>query len=190
MESQASAARAAWPPAVSRHRLRRVGRTPQFRGIMGYLFRRDDLRRYRPVSERSHSHEAFLNFREAASVLNGKSIVVRALVHQGVFAVAPGHKNGFAKLIGESEVRAFAARYRAARRGDNRAATCQVGRAARSNSRSWPRLRNVRVAPIVNVYTLRYNLDEWPVESNLIGMTRTRSISQPTKSRRRSSNRC
>jgi len=65
-----------------------VGRTPQFRGIMGYLFLLDDLRRYRPVSERSHSHETYLNFREAASVLSVKCIVVRALFHHGVLAVA------------------------------------------------------------------------------------------------------
>lgn len=63
-----------------------------------------------------------MNFREAAPVLNVKSVVVRALVHHGVFTVAPGHKNGFAKLIAESEVRAFAARSKAASRGDNRAA--------------------------------------------------------------------
>ena len=90
---------------------------------MGYLFRLDDLRVYRPVSERSHSQETFLNFREAASVLNVSTVIVRALVHHGVFTVAPGHKSGFAKLIAESEVRAFAAHFRAARRGDNRAAT-------------------------------------------------------------------
>lgn len=98
-----------------------IGRTPQFRGIMGYLFRLDDLRVYRPVSERSHSQETFLNFREAASVLNVRSVVVRALVHHGVFTIAPGHKNGFAKLIAESKVRAFAARFRTAPRGHSRA---------------------------------------------------------------------
>lgn len=105
-----------------------AGRTPQFPGIMGYLFRLDDLRVYRAVSERPDSHEAFLNFHEAAPVLNVKSIVVRALVHHGFLPAAPGHKNGFAKFIAESEVRAFAARYRAARRGDDRAATVETAR--------------------------------------------------------------
>ena len=98
-----------------------AGRTPQFRGIMGYLFRLDDLRGHRPVCERSHCQETFLNFREAAAVLNVRSVVVRALVHHGVFAVAPGHKNGFAKLIAESKVRAFAARFRTAPCGHSRA---------------------------------------------------------------------
>jgi hypothetical protein len=112
--------------AVVNGTLAPVGRTPQFRGIMGYLFRLDDLRVYRPVSERSHSRETFLNFREAASVLNVKSVVVRALVHHGALTVAPGHKNGFAKFIAESEVRAFAGRFRAARRGDTRAATVEI----------------------------------------------------------------
>jgi hypothetical protein len=79
-----------------------------------------------PVSERSHCQETFLRFREAASVLKVKSVVVRALVHQGVFAVAPGHKNGFAKLIAESEVRAFAARFRAVQRGDIREAAVET----------------------------------------------------------------
>lgn len=119
--------------AVVNGTLAPVGRTPQFRGIMGYLFRLDDLRMHRPVSERSHSHKTFLNFREAASVLNVKSVVVRALVHRGVFTVAPGHKNGFAKLIAESEVRAFAARFRAARRGDNRAVTTTGQKLAQSD---------------------------------------------------------
>lgn len=119
--------------AVVNGTLAPAGRTPQFRGIMGYLFRLDDLRMHRPVSERSHSHKAFLNFREAASVLNVKSVVVRALVNRGVFTVAPGHKNGFAKLIAESEVRAFAARFRAARRGDNRAVTATGQKLAQSD---------------------------------------------------------
>lgn len=103
-----------------------VGRTEQFRGIMGYLFRLDDLRVYRPLGERSHSQGTFLNFRETASILNVKSVIVRALVLHGVLAVASGHKNGFAKLIAELEVRAFAARYRAAPRGDNWAAAAET----------------------------------------------------------------
>jgi hypothetical protein len=58
--------------------------------------------------------------------LNVESIVVRALVHHGVLTVAPGHTNDFAKFIAESEVRAFATRYRAARRGYNRAAAVET----------------------------------------------------------------
>jgi hypothetical protein len=67
-----------------------------------------------------------LNFREAASALKVKSVVIRALVQNGVFTVAPGYKSGFAKLIAESEVRAFAARFRAARRGDIREAAVET----------------------------------------------------------------
>lgn len=111
--------------AVVNGTLAPVGRTPQFRGIMGSLFRLDDLRVYRPVGGRPDSQGTFLNFREAASILNVKSVVVRALVHHGVLTVAPGHRNGMAKLIAESEVRAFAARYRATSRGGNRAPVCQ-----------------------------------------------------------------
>lgn len=111
--------------AVVNGTLAPVGRTPQFRGIIGSLFRLADLRVYRPVGGRPDSQGTFLNFREAASILNVKSVVVRALVHHGVLAVAPGHKNGMAKLIAESEVRAFAARYRATSRGGSRAPVCQ-----------------------------------------------------------------
>jgi hypothetical protein len=111
--------------AVVNGTLAPVGRTPQFRGIMGSLFRLDDLRVYRPVGGRPDSQGTFLNFLEAASILNVKSVVVRALVHHGVLTVAPGHRNGMAKLIAESEVRAFAARYRATSRGGNRAPVCQ-----------------------------------------------------------------
>lgn len=95
-----------------------VGRTHRFRGIMGYLFRVDDLRVYRPLGERTDSRETFLNFREAATILNVKTVVVRALVQHGVFPVVPGHINGLSKLIRESEVQAFADTYvLASRRG-------------------------------------------------------------------------
>src|SRR6185503_17095291 len=46
-----------------------VGYTNRFRGITGYLFRSEDLRKYRPVPEVKTQPEVFLNFREAAFVL-------------------------------------------------------------------------------------------------------------------------
>jgi hypothetical protein len=56
-----------------------VGYTNRFRGITGYLFRSEELRKYRPVPEVKARPEAFLNFREAASVLGVKSNIVRGL---------------------------------------------------------------------------------------------------------------
>jgi hypothetical protein len=88
-----------------------VGYTERFRGITGYLFRSEELRRYRPVPEVKANAEVFLNFREAAFVLGIKSNIVRGLVAQGLLGVAAGYRNGFAKLIPEKEVRSFADRY-------------------------------------------------------------------------------
>lgn len=88
-----------------------VGRTTQFRGIMNYLFRLDDLRGHRPVNHRTDSEETFFNFREAAAELHVRTLVVRALVCNGILTIVPGHRNGFSKLIAASEVRAFASKY-------------------------------------------------------------------------------
>lgn len=88
-----------------------VGYTNQFRGITGYLFRLEDLRKYRPLPGVAASHEGFLNFREAAVLLNVKTIVVRGLVEEGIFGVVPGHRNGYSKLIPASDVRRFADKY-------------------------------------------------------------------------------
>jgi hypothetical protein len=88
-----------------------TGRTNRFRGITGYLFRSEDLRKYRPVPEVKAHPEVFLNFREAATVLGIKSNIVRGLVAQGLLGVAAGYRNGFAKLVPEKEVQHFAEVY-------------------------------------------------------------------------------
>lgn len=88
-----------------------VGYTKRFRGITGYLFRTEELRRYRPVPKVKAHPEAFLNFREAAFVLGVKSNIVRGLVAQGLLAVAAGYRNGLAKLVPEKEVQRFADSY-------------------------------------------------------------------------------
>ncbi len=88
-----------------------VGYTNRFRGITGYLFRSEELRKYRPVPEVKARPEAFLNFREAASVLGVKSNIVRGLVAQDLLGVAAGYRNGFAKLVPEKEVHHFAETY-------------------------------------------------------------------------------
>jgi len=88
-----------------------VGYAKQFRGITGYLFLLEDLRKYRPVPDIAPSHEDFLNFREVAVLLRVKTIVVRGLVEEGTLAVVPGHKNGYSKLIPAADVRRFADNY-------------------------------------------------------------------------------
>jgi hypothetical protein len=66
-----------------------VGHARRIRGITGYLFRSEDLRKYRPVSEIKTRPEAFLNFGEAAAVLGIRSYVVRGLVEKGLLTIAP-----------------------------------------------------------------------------------------------------
>lgn len=46
-----------------------VGYTQRFRGITGYLFLADDLRKYRPVPKVEVPPDGFLNYGEAAAVL-------------------------------------------------------------------------------------------------------------------------
>jgi TniQ protein len=88
-----------------------VGHASKHRGITGYLFRAEDLRRYRPLSEAKARPEAFLNFGEAATVLGVRSYVVRGLVEKGFLTVAAGFRHGLSKLIPEKEIQRFAECY-------------------------------------------------------------------------------
>jgi hypothetical protein len=88
-----------------------AGRTTRFRGITGYLFLSDDLRKYRPAPDITVPPEGFLNYREAAAVLEVRTDVIRALTNRGHLAASPGFRNGFAKLIPAKEVQQFAERY-------------------------------------------------------------------------------
>ncbi len=88
-----------------------VGYANRCRGITGYLFRSEDLRKYRPVPEVKACPEALLNFRETSSLLGVRSNVVRGLVAQCLLTVAAGCQNGFSRLVPESEVHLFAERY-------------------------------------------------------------------------------
>ena len=86
--------------------------TPEaIRGITGYLFRAEDLRKYRPVSAAKTRPEAFVNFGEAAAVLGVRSYVVRGLVEKGLLTVAAGYRHGLSKLIPEKEIQHFAECY-------------------------------------------------------------------------------
>ena len=88
-----------------------TGRTSRFRGITGYLFRSEDLRKYRPTPGVTAPRDGFLSFKEAAAVLGVRTNIIRGLVAQGLLGVAAGYRNGFAKLVSEKEVRRFAEGY-------------------------------------------------------------------------------
>ena len=88
-----------------------TGRTDRFRGITGYLFRSEDLRKYRPAPGVTAPRDGFLSFNEAAAMLGVRTNIIRGLVAQELLGVDAGYRNGFAKLVPEKEVRRFAEGY-------------------------------------------------------------------------------
>ena len=88
-----------------------VGYTNRFRGITGYLFRSEDLRKYRPVPGVKVSPEGFLNYGEAAAVLGVSTPVIRGLVAQGILHITAEYRNGFSKLLPAMDVQCFAEGY-------------------------------------------------------------------------------
>lgn len=98
--------------AVIEGKLSPVGYTSAFRGIMGYLFRSDDLRQYRPPQiDIPIPHRGFVSFREAATLLTTRTEVIRALVKRGLLTSPNNYHNGFAKLIPTCDLERFSARY-------------------------------------------------------------------------------
>jgi len=91
-----------------------VGYTPRFRGITGYLFLSEQLRRYRPVPDLEVPSEGFLNYKEAAFALGVKAPVIRAMVAQGILSSPAPYRCGFSKLIPAADIQRFAERYVAA----------------------------------------------------------------------------
>jgi hypothetical protein len=88
-----------------------AGRTTRFRGIAGYLFRSEDLRKYRPVPDTTAPPDGFLNYREAAALVGIRTDVIRGLTNQGLLTASADFRNGFARLIPAKEVQQFAERY-------------------------------------------------------------------------------
>ena len=88
-----------------------TGRTERFRGITGYLFRSEDLRRYRPAPDVTVSPGGFLSFKEAAALLGVRPCVIRGLTDQGLLTASKGLRNGFARLIPAKEAQQFAEKY-------------------------------------------------------------------------------
>ena len=88
-----------------------VGYTNRFRGITGYLFRSEDLRKYRPVPGMTVPPEGLLNYGEAAAVLGVAMPVIRGLVAQGILHTTAEYRNGFSKLLPATDVQRFAEDY-------------------------------------------------------------------------------
>jgi hypothetical protein len=87
-----------------------VGYTNRFPGILGYLFRSEDLRKYRPT-QTPMPPGGFLNYREAARVLETRTEVIRGLVVHGILSSPNEYRPGLAKLAPARDVRYIAARY-------------------------------------------------------------------------------
>ncbi|HYL15787.1 MAG TPA: TniQ family protein [Terriglobales bacterium] len=85
-----------------------TGRTNRYRGITGYLFRSEDLRKYRPTLGAMVPPEGFLSFKEAAGLLGVRTNVIRGLTDQGMLTASNGFRNGFARLLPAKEVQQFA----------------------------------------------------------------------------------
>ena len=88
-----------------------VGCTQRFRGITGYLFLSEQLRSYRPVPDVEVPAEGFLNYREAASALGVRKVVIRALVAQRILSAPAGYRSGLSKLLPAADIQRFAERY-------------------------------------------------------------------------------
>jgi len=88
-----------------------VGYTNRFRGITGYLFRAEDLRKYRPVPGVIVPPEGFLNYGEAAAVLGVAVPVIRGLVAQGIVHPAAEYRFGLSKLLAAADVQRFSEGY-------------------------------------------------------------------------------
>lgn len=119
-----------------------TGRTNRFRGITGYLFRSEDLRKYRPTPGVTAPRDGFLSFKEAAAMLGVRTSIIRGLVAQGLLGVAAGYRNGFAKLVPEKEVQRFAEGY---------VSTSVLARRFRLNSGSLARHLNESGTPLLAI---------------------------------------
>jgi hypothetical protein len=91
--------------------LKPVAYTQRFPGITGYLFVSDDLRNYRPVTGVKAPPEGFLNYTEAAAMLELDAAVIRAMVSQGILSGPPKYQSGSSRLVRAAEIQRFAEQY-------------------------------------------------------------------------------
>ena len=114
----------------------------RFRGITGYLFRADDLRRCRPAPGVMASPRGFLNYHETAALLGVRTDTVRGLAEQGLLSTSAGFRNGFARLISVDEAQQFSERY---------VATSALAKHLRVNSGSLLRHLKESGAPLLMI---------------------------------------
>ncbi len=119
-----------------------AGCTKRFRGITGYLYRSEDLRKYRPVLDVTAPPEGFLNCKEAAAVLGVAVPVIRGLVAQGIVHATAEYRNGFSKLLPAADVQHFAERY---------VATSVLAKRVQLNSGSFARYLNESGTPLLAI---------------------------------------
>lgn len=87
-----------------------VAYTNRFPGILGYLFRSEDLRNYRPT-QTPMPPGGFLNYREAARMLETRTEVICGLIFHGILSSPNEYRPGLAKLVPARDVQFFAACY-------------------------------------------------------------------------------
>jgi hypothetical protein len=97
--------------AVVDGRLVPTGYTNRFPGITGYLFRSEDLRKYRLPPGVTVPPEGFLSFKEAAALVGVRPNVIRGLTDQGLLTASNSFRNGFARLVPAKEIQQIAERY-------------------------------------------------------------------------------
>ena len=85
--------------------------TKRFRGITGYLFRSDDLRKYRPVADVKYQRKASSTTGRRQPCCGSKPAVIRGLIVQGVLTAPTDFETAFPRLIPAKEVQQFAEHY-------------------------------------------------------------------------------
>jgi hypothetical protein len=128
--------------AVVDGRLVPAGYTNRFPGITGYLFRSEDLRKYRPGPDVTARPEGFLSFKEAAALLEVRTNVIRGLTDQGLLAASDGFRNGFARPVPAKQVQQFSERY---------LATSVLAKRFQLNSGSLARYLNESGTPLLAI---------------------------------------
>lgn len=89
-----------------------IARTNRFAGINGYLFRAEEVRRYRSVSGVQTPPGGFFTYTEAASRLGWASAdVISGLVAEGIVAAPARYQRSRARFVPISEIERFSRRY-------------------------------------------------------------------------------
>ncbi|HXI42188.1 MAG TPA: hypothetical protein VNH83_19550 [Bryobacteraceae bacterium] len=119
-----------------------VGYTKRFRGITGYVFRSEDVRKYRPVPGITMPPEGVLTYGEAADVLGVALPAIRGLAAQGIFRATAEYRNGFSKLLPATDVHRFSEHY---------VATSVLARRFHLNSGALARYLSESGAPVLAI---------------------------------------